>query len=217
MFDFDGVIVESNDLKNQAWGELFAADYPQHVDEILRFQLENVGLSRYDKFPVIYRDILGIPFPDGEMERLDREFSRLVVDGVLACELVPGARPFLERRQLSYLLYVASATPELEVREIVRRRGLAELFTDVYGSPATKAQILRRIAAENGLTPREVLFVGDARNDLEAAQEADTWFVGRIRNGEPNPFADEIEVPLVEDLAELNLEWNELVEQLLGA
>ncbi len=97
VFDFDGVIVESVEIKNRAFGELFRADHPERVDEILRFQLENLGLSRLVKFPRIYEEILGLPFPDGELERLDREFSRIVFEGVLRCPFVPGAPELLER------------------------------------------------------------------------------------------------------------------------
>ena len=34
VFDFDGVIVESVELKNLAFGELFRASHPQFVEEI---------------------------------------------------------------------------------------------------------------------------------------------------------------------------------------
>jgi beta-phosphoglucomutase-like phosphatase (HAD superfamily) len=47
IFDFDGVIVESMDIKTQAFVELFR-DHPEHHETIVRLHLENGGMSRYD-------------------------------------------------------------------------------------------------------------------------------------------------------------------------
>lgn len=213
ILDFDGVIVESVEIKNLAFGELFRADYPEYVDEILRFQLENVGLSRLAKFPRIFEEILGRPFPDGELGRLDREFSQLVFDGVLHCPLVPGAERFLARRSPRCPLYVASATPEPEVRALVEQRGLAGHFRGVYGAPASKAEILRWILAGSGLEPGAALFVGDAVNDLNAARAVGMPFVGRVPAGGESPFPPDEGIPLVEDLDQLERDWNALLSR----
>lgn len=56
-FDFDGVILESVDIKGWAFGKLFE-NYPQHVDEIVAFHFANGGMSRFDKFRYIYKKYL---------------------------------------------------------------------------------------------------------------------------------------------------------------
>ena len=43
IFDFDGVILESADIKTQAFIELFA-DNPDHREAILRQHHDNVGI-----------------------------------------------------------------------------------------------------------------------------------------------------------------------------
>jgi phosphoglycolate phosphatase-like HAD superfamily hydrolase len=207
VFDFDGVIVESVDLKNRAFGELFRADHPEKVDEIIAFQLENVGASRLTKFPRIYEEILGLPFPAGELERLDREFSRIVFDAVATCPFVPGAEALLERLDTEGVpLYIASATPEREVQRLVETRGLSNRFHAVRGAPTPKADVLRDVAAECGVGSELVLFVGDAANDLRAAQEAGATFVGRVPSGAASPFPPG--TVTVADLAELDRIWN---------
>jgi beta-phosphoglucomutase-like phosphatase (HAD superfamily) len=45
VFDFDGVILESADIKTNAFRALFAS-YPEHVDQIVDFHLRNAGVSR---------------------------------------------------------------------------------------------------------------------------------------------------------------------------
>ena len=211
--DFDGVVVESVELKNRAFGELFRDSHPDRVEEIVAFQVANVGLSRFDKFPRIYEEILGLPFPDGESERLDRRLTELVFEGVATCAFVPGARELIERRSRELPFFVASATPQQEMRALVEARGLAAWIASTYGSPARKADNLVRIAAEAGCPAASILFVGDSDSDQHAAREAGVRFVGRVPPGQPSPFEPEDGLQLVSDLAELDRIWDGLLAQ----
>lgn len=49
VLDFDGVIVESLDIKTRAFRDLFS-DYPQHLDKIMSYHLAHNAISRYIKF-----------------------------------------------------------------------------------------------------------------------------------------------------------------------
>lgn len=209
VFDFDGVVLESIEIKARAFEELFRA-YPGELQRIVALHVENAGMSRYEKFRIIHRDIIKRPLPDSELERLGEDFSRIVFEQLVRCPFVAGAREFLERVSVSHRLYVASATPEDELRAIVERRGLTSLFRGVYGSPDTKAEILRRIVAAEGVRPEEVVFVGDATADYDAARAAGVHFVGRVPPGEPSRFPEEDVLCTVRDLHELGAVWDEL-------
>jgi HAD superfamily hydrolase (TIGR01549 family) len=208
VFDFDGVIVESLDVKTEAFKLLFA-DHPEHVDRVVRLHTENMGVSRYEKFRTIYRDFLDKPLDDAEMARLDERFSELVFERVVSCEFVAGAPELVERLAADHELYVASATPEAELRRIVEARGLAGFFNSVHGSPRTKSEIVGEILETRGLEPEEVVFVGDAMTDLLAARESGVGFVGRVPRSAPDPFS-ELDIVKVADLAELGSRWDEL-------
>jgi phosphoglycolate phosphatase-like HAD superfamily hydrolase len=202
VLDFDGVVLESADIKTRAFGRLFEGE-PEHTDAIVRLHLDNVGLPRSDKFRIIYRDILRRPLDETELERLGREFSDLVFEEILACTPVAGALEFLAAHASARLLFVASATPQDELREIVRQRRLEQYFRAVYGSPDGKAEILRRIMRDWELDPVEVVFVGDALADLEHAKAAGVQFIGRVSPGSESPFPASDGVSVVYDLAEL--------------
>ena len=201
--DFDGVVVESVEIKNRAFGELFRDSHPHLVEQVVAFQIANGGLSRFEKFPLIYERILGEPFPDGESDRLDRRLTELVYKGVATCPFVPGARAAIEEASRHVPVYVASATPEEEVRSLVEARSLAPFVTAAYGSPVRKADNLRRIVEEVGCEARQVLFVGDTISDQRAGREAGVRFVGRIRPGEESPFEPDEGLVTVPDLAGL--------------
>jgi phosphoglycolate phosphatase-like HAD superfamily hydrolase len=204
VFDFDGVIAESTDIKTEAFRQLFDGD-----ERAVEYHEANMGVSRYDKFRHITTEILGRPYTAEDERRLGERFSELAVDEVVRCPFVAGAPELLARLAEELPLFVASATPEEEVREIVALRGLEALFDGVYGTPATKGEILRRILSERGLDRSAVVMVGDARSDLNGAREAGVRFVGRVPDGAPDPFAEE-HVPVVSDLSELDRRWAEL-------
>jgi phosphoglycolate phosphatase-like HAD superfamily hydrolase len=214
IFDFDGVIVESLEVKTDAFAQLFSG-HPEHVDAVVRLHVENQGLSRYEKFKIIYRDFLRRPLGDDELARLDREFSALVYERVVACEFVAGAPEFLARVSRDLRLFVASATPQAELVSIVGARGLTSRFAGVFGSPRGKAEIIAGIL-DDGVAAEAALCVGDALSDYRAASANGIAFIGRVPDGEPDVFAG-LGVPTVRDLAELSDRWSELTSERNGA
>ncbi|MBZ5557457.1 MAG: HAD hydrolase-like protein [Acidobacteriia bacterium] len=205
MLDFDGVVLESAAVKGAAFRALFA-EHPQHVDRIAQYHVDNGGLSRYEKFHWIYRELLRRPLTEDEMGVLDRRFEALIADAMRACPFVPGARAFIAARAASAPLFVASGAPERELRAIVRARGLHAFFSGVYGSPRNKTELLRAIAAEADVAPADMLFVGDGRQDWEAAQALGVPFVARVAPGDADRFGPG-PLAVVQDLAELAARW----------
>lgn len=216
VLDFDGIILESADIKTRAFRQLFTP-YPEHLDKIVQFHLDNVGISRFEKFRAVYRDFLGRSIGDEELADLDREFSSLVYREILTCPFVGGAYPFLQTRSQHHDLYVASGTPQHELQDIVERRGLSKYFAGVYGSPETKPEILRGVMARHELPPSELVFIGDALSDYQAAREAGVPFIGRVPRGQAAPFPDEGLVTTIEDLHQLDQEWASLPSRLASA
>jgi HAD superfamily hydrolase (TIGR01549 family) len=206
VFDFDGVILESVDVKTRAFAALFA-DWPEHEDEIVGLHVENAGISRFEKFVRIYRDILRLPLTDAELARLGDDFAKLIRAEMQSCAFVPGARELLDELAKRYPLFIASGTPEAEMREIVDQRGLGSLFTGVYGSPAKKGAILRHISDEHGFATDELVFVGDALSDYEGAREAGVAFVARMAPDGVVEFPEEHVLATVADLHELAEQW----------
>ena len=64
-----------------------------------------------------------------------------------------------------------------ELRKVFYKRSLLDLFDGgIYGSPATKDQILRDLKKKN-LLNLPSLFIGDSRYDHEAAKDAGLDFI----------------------------------------
>lgn len=195
IFDFDGVVVESGKIKTQAFAELYRPFGEEIVAQVVQFHTQNGGMSRYRKFRHFQEHFLHQPpLTEAEENQLDIRFSELVVEAVIAAEPVPGAIELIRQQSGRIPLFVASGTPEVELKAIVERRGLAPYFTDVRGAPALKKNIIAEILSAHSLKPESVLMIGDAMADLEGAQANNTAFLGRVFLGEPNPFPAHIEI-----------------------
>jgi len=179
-FDFDGVILESVDIKGWAFGKLFE-DYPEHVDEIVAFHHANGGMSRFEKFKIIYKEILRKRLSNETFENLCSNFSDLVYERVLECDFVPGALEFLKKYHKRTHLFIISGTPHEEINKIADAKGLNRYFKGIFGSPTTKSHWTKKIIEERKLDANNALFVGDAMSDYMAAEDNNIRFVARIR------------------------------------
>ena len=180
-FDFDGVILESVSVKGWAFGKLFER-YTEQVDEIVTFHYANGGVSRFDKFRYIYKNILKKELSAVELERLCESFSNLVYKRVLECNFVPGTKAFLDKYYKPISFYIISGTPHEEIVKIVDAKGLSRYFKGVFGSPTGKSEWTKKIICDNHFDQKRVVFVGDTLSDYEAATENGVHFVARIAN-----------------------------------
>lgn len=201
IFDFDGVIVESLNVKTKAFTELFHNENKDVRRKIVDYHLRNLGVSRYDKFRHIYKKILKRTLSNDEFKILCAEFSSLVMNKVVAAVYVKGAKEFLQRYGHRYRCFVLSATPKQELDQIIRERKIRHFFKAVYGAPDNKSVIVRKILAEEKIGPKEAAYIGDALSDYRAARVNSVFFIARIK-GEAAVFKN-INCPKIRDLTRL--------------
>jgi HAD superfamily hydrolase (TIGR01549 family) len=187
ILDFDGVILESVSVKTEAFRKLFSFT-PDHTEEIVQFHLDNGGMSRFDKFRYIYKNILKEKLTQQKFKELSENFAAIVFKAVIKANYVPGAQEFLENYYAEIPLYVVSATPEKELRLIIEKREISHYFRKVFGAPRKKMECITEVLTLIRSPPESVIFVGDAINDYEAAKAAGIRFIGRIKPGDENRF-----------------------------
>lgn len=201
IFDFDGVLVESVDIKTNAFAELFKAEGRKIVRRVLGYHLRNTGVSRYEKFKYIYKNFLKRELTKEKFNALCADFAKLVYDEVAKSRYVRGAKKFLERYNGKYKLFVVSATPQEEIKEIIRQRKMVVYFCGVYGAPTSKFEAVKTILRRNHLKPTESVYVGDALSDYKAAVKYGLIFIARVRNNES--IFDDISCLKIKDLSTL--------------
>jgi len=189
-FDFDGVIVESVDIKTKAFYRLFDIEGKDVAHKVVDYHLKNAGVSRFDKFRYIYREILKRSLGDEEFHGLCNRFAGLVVENVVKAPYVKGAKEFLENYAAGYKCFIVSATPHEEIEEIIRRRRIGTFFKAVYGAPAKKNDIVRGALIRENTDSCNAVYVGDAMSDYLAAKENGVVFIARVTDENSRIFKD---------------------------
>jgi HAD superfamily hydrolase (TIGR01549 family) len=203
LFDFDGVLVESVDIKTKAFASLFEEEGTQIVEKVVEYHLANGGVSRFLKFDYIFKTFLNKEIDDEIRGKLGQQFSELVLQNVIDAPWVIGVTEFLEKFHQIIDIYLVSGTPEEELRYIIAEKNVSKYFKGVYGSPKTKGNIINYILSTAVYTKEQVIFVGDSITDLNGALEADIPFIGRVPYNMDNPF-NKYDVDIITDLRDLS-------------
>lgn len=188
LLDFDGVVLESVQIKIDAFLNVYSGEDPARLGDVLPYLRIHGGVTRRVKFHHFETRFFGRAGDAAAIERLSTRYTSLVHDAVLACPYVPGALEFLERAHVKTDLHVVSGTPQDELDIIVDQRGLRRFFRSVTGAPATKPQAFARLLSDFGYAASRTLAVGDAPTEYWAAIELGIPFLGVIAAGTANVF-----------------------------
>lgn len=202
-FDFDGVILESSDIKTVAFVELFNHLTKEQQKAIHDYHVNNMGVSRFKKFEWIYSELLGKEISEQESKRLGESFTNLVFQKILDAPFVPGAEKLLNWAQENTINFVASGTPQDELRKIVKARHLEGYFKNVFGSPTSKVDIVNTQIKEFNLDRSKCWFIGDASTDYNAAMETQLNFIARDTPDFSNFWKEKNNIVVVNDLSML--------------
>ena len=178
VFDCDGVVLNSNQLKIQAYHDVaikFGAN-EQQAQALVVHHVKLGGISRYPKFEYFLREIMQQDVTEDAIHQLLSTFTievkRLLVD----CEIAPGLGS-LRQATANAKWMIISGGDQAELREIFNQRELTDLFdAGIFGSPDNKEQILARELAQGNIT-KAALFIGDSRYDYQASKNAGLDFV----------------------------------------
>ncbi len=178
-FDFDGVILDTVNIKTEAFKEIYKRCGRDIVKKVADHHLANGGMSRYAKFRFYHEKFLGIKLSDREVTDLADKFSKLVFKKVLNAKFIKGALEFLQIcRKRKKLCFIVSSTPEAEINRIVKMRRLSSYFESAKGSPRIKEDNIKMLLKQRKIGNKKAVLFGDSSNDLEAARSNNIGFIG---------------------------------------
>ncbi len=187
VFDFDGTIIDSNQLKYDAFFRIFEYDkrYKKIVKDVLDRSREETRFSIIERILRIFQqDFPGILLEGdiGEVSLLyAAKYNDIVESAASICPEISGASDALDFLFRRYPLYINSATPLEPLRRIISERSLDGYFVDIYGAPRAKIENLSEILSKESVAGSEILVVGDGAGDLKSALYFSAAFVG-VRN-----------------------------------
>lgn len=168
-WDFDGVISESLDVKTKAFYDLYLPYGKEIAEKVKQHHLDNGGMSRFEKFKYYHSNFLGYEIDENKIKELANQFSSLVLQGVIEAEEVKGVRTVLEKYYKTMNFFVVTGTPTKESELIINKKKMSQYFISICGSPKKKDVWCEELIKQYDLQPSEILFIGDANSDFNAA------------------------------------------------
>jgi len=190
-WDFDGVILDSVNIKTNAFAQMFRKYGPEIEKQVVNYHLLNGGISRIKKFEFYHNVLLSNKKTQNELDKLCKKFSDIVFKEILSCPMIPGAMKTLAfLKQKNILSFVLSGTPQDELKKIIELRKLKDYFLEIYGSPMKKEKMIEILINNYKLTPEKCLFIGDALTDFHAAKSFNIPFLGIVPDFSRSPFPE---------------------------
>ena len=169
LFDCDGVILNSNKIKSQAFYDVTHGCSIQAAQALVKYNEQHGGISRHEKFRYFVNEILPkFSHNKPSEDALITSFAKYVKQGLMRCEVSPYLKDIAFKFSQSQFA-VISGGYEPELREIFHARELSSYFAGgIWGSPDTKYQIIEKHFSK--LNPRATLFIGDSKLDYDVAK-----------------------------------------------
>lgn len=183
VFDLDGVVVDSNELKVECMREALAEFGTELVGPYIHEFRRTFGRTRREHFLSFHRYHLGGEEATGERfetfyQRYAGGYAELLAERYPKAPLCPDADVLVRSLSARGLpLYVATGTLTAEAERVLDGHGLAGEFRAVLGGDEPKARRLSTALAAVGAAPGEAVLLGDSRQDLLAAQTVGMGFV----------------------------------------
>ncbi|MCA1563098.1 MAG: HAD family phosphatase [Acidobacteria bacterium] len=181
VFDFDGVLADSEPLHLRAYQNVFESLGTTLTSE--EYYTHYLGFDDQDVFRAA-GSAKGLLFDTRQLEALIEDKSR-VLEGLVAAGgvLYPGASECIARMASAFPLGIASGSLRHEIEAVLRREGVDRYFRFIVGSgdtrqskPAPDPYI--RAAELHGLPPAACVAIEDSRWGIESAKAAGMWCVG---------------------------------------
>ena len=193
IFDFDGTLIDSSEIKTRAFLKLFKDISKTKLKKILEYHLENEGLSRFIKFRFFYERILKIKYNDQIGEQLSKKFTDYVFNNIVRAPYISGAEEFLKQNYKKLYLFLVSATPQVELVNILDKRNMKHYFREVHGHPKKKHIAIKEIIKNNLFNKNNTVMIGDGLPDQLSAANAGIDFLG-VYSGKKKQFEGKVRV-----------------------
>ena len=152
IFDCDGVILDSNNIKSKAFAKSLIDEDKNLVEQFITYHKKNGGVSRFKKFEYFFKEIKNQNNYKDSLNNALSRYSALSYEGLLGSSEVKGVRSILMSLYvLNIESFVVSGGEQNELREVLKSKNLDHYFKKIYGSPVTKEEHLLNIRPTKSL------------------------------------------------------------------
>jgi len=172
IFDFDGTLVLSNQLKIDAYYTIF---------KLLEIN-QNIISSVITQFPELNRfttidKIINLSKKKLDHSKIYESYNQLVFKNILSANSLQYAEDILDYLSVhNIMLHLSSNTPQPILYQIINNKGWVKYFKTINGYPNTKNQTVNTILCFSEISRQELLIVGDGDSDMESARSNEVAF-----------------------------------------
>jgi len=179
LFDFDGVIIDSMDVRDFGFREIFKSYDAALVEEFIQYHRYNAGLSRYVKIRHFYEVMLGESIATEKVNNLAENFSLIMKERLVdPAIIIQETLDFIKSIYHDIPLHIVSGSDEKELNFLCDALNLSRYFVTIEGSPTPKNELVKDIMVKYNYTPKTTILIGDSINDYDAAKMNGLYFVG---------------------------------------
>ena len=175
VFDFDGTLVDSNEIKWSGFEHVFS-EFKEWLPEISAYCRGNNHTMRGEKFRYVCEQILHIAYTPERQRSLHERYAAYTTEAVARAPEIPGAAELI-RQVRDRPTALLSSTPHEILLEILNRKGWQSMFGVVQGAPVVKRDWLEVFRSGIGCGPSDILFFGDTEEDAASAHAFGSVFV----------------------------------------
>jgi len=186
IFDCDGVILDSNSLKNDAFRSVLKNEDPILIDSFINYHKQNGGVSRYEKFYHFYKNMKQSKKVKEDVSYALERFSSIVKKELSDTKYVPGVINFIkEIDKNTKNIYIVSGSDQAELISVFKNRNIRHFFKKIFGSPTEKMKNTFLVLKDNPKQKKGIFF-GDSKLDFQCAKyyKMDFIFVKRFSEWE---------------------------------
>jgi len=180
IFDFDGTIIDSNDIKREAFAEIFSEQKFSKTD-FYGFVKSLGDIDRYSIIKTCAHEFFSEAYSNEDIKNKIEMYSEITQQQILLAKEIPGALDFIKKMYKKNIpLFICSATPEVNLIPIIKSIKLMKYFSRILGGPKTKEENIKFILSDYNFDKKDILYIGDSDIDFKAAKNVGCDFIGIV-------------------------------------
>ena len=174
IFDFDGVICNSNNVKTHCLKKAVEVNINKTAaEDFEKHHKLNGGISRYVKYK---RIVEKYKCRQDVYDKMITDTSKLLKKEFIKLKLVDKAELIFKYFFNSGdKIFIASGGNEDEIKVLCERWGITKYFEGIYGSPKEKMSICKKIREK--YKQSKIKMYGDSKYDYECAEKINAEFI----------------------------------------
>ena len=171
IFDCDGVILNSNKIKTDAFKLIFQPFGLDIANKMLEYHISNGGISRYEKINYFLNNYVQNQKKKYLQKlKLDllKNFSKIVKNKLVTSEVCINLE-LLKLKTKNSKWFIVSGGDGKELNYTFKLKKISSLFDGgIYGSPSNKYEIIEN-EIKKGNIMKPAIYFGDSKLDYEVA------------------------------------------------